>query len=367
MIEPALLQAFSTEICKGDGVACFQREAMAFLRRAFSSSAACFLLYLPGGESIDRSFFALSDLSPDTASLYCQHYAAIDPIAGRISRYLAPGAGAGAARSQDVLPSGRVLLESPFYTEFMRPRRLHHVLSVRLALGGRALGRLNLYRPREEAAFSAEEAAGASLLAPLVSIGLQHARQSDLSQVQERVIGELALTVPRRGIAVLDGSFRATYVSGEAPRYLEGMMPARPGRGAHGSSLPPAVAARCRVLARSERFGCRGQDFTLLRTPQGELLTLTLVRLATPTPAMRYFLDLRPHAGPDTQSAAFGLSRREDEVARMVASGLDSAEISDKLCISRHTVNNHLRSIYAKMGVSSRTRMIAKLLQDGAA
>ena len=49
-----------------------------------------------------------------------------------------------------------------------------------------------------------------------------------------------------------------------------------------------------------------------------------------------------------------GLSAREVEVLRLVATGLTNAEVAKKLFISSRTVNRHLNSVYQKLGVSSR-------------
>jgi DNA-binding NarL/FixJ family response regulator len=362
MIDSALIESFATDICSDAGIASFQQDAIGFFQRHFFGSAACFMLYRPGSDQIDSRFFELSNLSADTGALYCDTYGAMDPIADRISRYLAASRSARAARSDDVLPSERILFDSPFYAEFMRPRNLRHVLSVRLALAGRRLGRLNLYRPRGERGFSTQDAANASLLAPLVSVALERACQADLARIQERIIDELTAAVPRRAIVVLDREFRVTHLSKNAVAYLQAVAPA--GYAAtvgSGSSLPVSVAGRCRALSGSEGFVARGQDFAVLRAAAGELMKFTLIRAASPTASVGYFLDIRPHANGKGQDATFALSRREQEVVDMIACGLRNAEISDKLCISPYTVNNHLRSIYGKLGVTSRTQMLARL------
>ena len=49
-----------------------------------------------------------------------------------------------------------------------------------------------------------------------------------------------------------------------------------------------------------------------------------------------------------------GLSRRELEVLRLVASGKTNREIASALVISEHTVARHVQNIFAKLGLSSR-------------
>jgi DNA-binding CsgD family transcriptional regulator len=48
-----------------------------------------------------------------------------------------------------------------------------------------------------------------------------------------------------------------------------------------------------------------------------------------------------------------GLSRRETEILQMVGNGLLSKEISDRLCISVHTVNTHRQRILEKLGADN--------------
>jgi DNA-binding NarL/FixJ family response regulator len=63
----------------------------------------------------------------------------------------------------------------------------------------------------------------------------------------------------------------------------------------------------------------------------------------------------------DTSSGAapHGLSRRELEVLRLVATGKSNREIATTLVISEHTVARHLQNIYAKLGLTSRAAATA--------
>jgi DNA-binding CsgD family transcriptional regulator len=61
--------------------------------------------------------------------------------------------------------------------------------------------------------------------------------------------------------------------------------------------------------------------------------------------------------------SAVRLSRRELEIARMVAEGHPNKTIAAVLEISTWTVNTYMRRIFAKLGVSSRAAMVAKLMR----
>jgi ATP/maltotriose-dependent transcriptional regulator MalT len=58
------------------------------------------------------------------------------------------------------------------------------------------------------------------------------------------------------------------------------------------------------------------------------------------------------------------LTGREIEVLRLVAEGMTDAEVGERLCISPRTVGQHLRSIYNKLGVASRTQATRVAVQD---
>jgi predicted ATPase/DNA-binding CsgD family transcriptional regulator len=59
--------------------------------------------------------------------------------------------------------------------------------------------------------------------------------------------------------------------------------------------------------------------------------------------------------GETEPSLPAGLTPRELEVLRLVASGMTNSEAASALTVSPHTINMHLRSIYGKLGVTSRS------------
>jgi ATP/maltotriose-dependent transcriptional regulator MalT len=69
----------------------------------------------------------------------------------------------------------------------------------------------------------------------------------------------------------------------------------------------------------------------------------------------RALVEETEEARPEQAAYPAGLTAREVEVLRLVAQGMSNARVGGELFISPRTVDAHLTSIYAKLGVSSRT------------
>jgi HD-GYP domain-containing protein (c-di-GMP phosphodiesterase class II)/DNA-binding CsgD family transcriptional regulator len=121
------------------------------------------------------------------------------------------------------------------------------------------------------------------------------------------------------------------------------------GLGAQTLSLPARTVAVCSAYVEAEDAAASDPRSVIAElrargTYDPECLSALAVELgtagATPTP---------PRA-----SWPAGLTEREVEVLRLVASGLNLKETAQRLVISDHTVRHHLESIYSKAGISSR-------------
>lgn len=60
----------------------------------------------------------------------------------------------------------------------------------------------------------------------------------------------------------------------------------------------------------------------------------------------------------EQKEPAEALTRRETEILHLVVDGMTNQEIADSICLSRFTVDCHVKRIYRKLAVSSRVKAV---------
>jgi DNA-binding NarL/FixJ family response regulator len=73
----------------------------------------------------------------------------------------------------------------------------------------------------------------------------------------------------------------------------------------------------------------------------------------------------RPPADPSRSVPAASLSTREQEVLRLVASGLSNAEIASEMFLSGATVKSHVARLLAKLGLRDRVQLVVLAYESG--
>lgn len=66
----------------------------------------------------------------------------------------------------------------------------------------------------------------------------------------------------------------------------------------------------------------------------------------------------------NTTTDGYDLSEREKEILSLLVEGLSKKQIAEKIYLSHHTVDSHLRNIYAKLEVHSRSSAITKAIRE---
>ena len=111
-----------------------------------------------------------------------------------------------------------------------------------------------------------------------------------------------------------------------------------------------------------------GADGYLLKDQTGEQLLRDLDGILNGTPPLsppiaRRIMRLAKHESTATLSVP--LTTREEEVLTYISKGLNSAEVGEILKLSSHTITTHVRSIYAKLDISSRAEATVEAMRRG--
>lgn len=83
-----------------------------------------------------------------------------------------------------------------------------------------------------------------------------------------------------------------------------------------------------------------------------------------PLIAAKLFNHVKMEGGLSEEKEKPQLTRRELEVLCRLVDGLKDRKISERLFISENTVRSHIKSIYRKLRVSSRSQAVAKAMQE---
>ena len=120
----------------------------------------------------------------------------------------------------------------------------------------------------------------------------------------------------------------------------------------------PYEAARARVLV---GLACRALGDEDAAELEFDAARGVFVELG----AARDFAAIESHSSDGAPGSEHGLTARELDVLRLVATGRTNREIASALIISERTVARHLQNIFAKLGVSSRTAAGAFTFEHG--
>jgi DNA-binding NarL/FixJ family response regulator len=77
--------------------------------------------------------------------------------------------------------------------------------------------------------------------------------------------------------------------------------------------------------------------------------------------AARELLATGEHARKRSVETGDDLTPQEAQIARLARDGLANAEIGERLFISKHTVEYHLRKVFAKLGINARAKLAQAL------
>lgn len=239
------------------------------------------------------------------------------------------------------------------YLTLLQPGGLDRELRASFVDAGGCWGSAGFYRGPGEPDFSDEDEAFITSITRTVGLGYRRALVLDLLDEDHTSEGP--------GLVVL-GPGNALEAASPAAEAWLGDLAGGP-TSTSGLPLPLlAVAERVRDLVRRNTESDVSAA-ARLRTPQGEWLIIRATVLRGGD-AGRIGVSIERAGAPEIAQimiSGYGLTEREQSVAYSVLRGESTKEIAEELVISPHTVQDHLKSIFRKLGVSSRRELVSRI------
>jgi DNA-binding CsgD family transcriptional regulator len=250
---------------------------------------------------------------------------------------------------------------SPRYREYLRPNGFDDELRAVMRVDGNPWVSVGLFRERGRPAFDARDTElVASLSRPIAEAVRDHARPATRSPAASEGRGP--------GLMLFAPTGELISVNDDALAWLDELPPDSIDAESFNVRLPMIVAgalmraravaqerdhqtARARLRAVTGRWlVCHA---SCLRDADGEIGNTALV--------------IEPAQGAEIvplMVAAYELTQREQDITRLIARGLSTAEIAETLSLSAHTVRDYVKAIFEKVGVRTRGELVARIFTE---
>lgn len=254
--------------------------------------------------------------------------------------------------------SGGMLARSQLWRDVLSGYGVVDVASLVFRDGFGCWGWLDLWRRAESGPFDGRECAYLAGIVSPITTGLRRAvaRSFEADSIQP-----IEGTGPV--VLIVSPQLEVKAQTPDTERYMSVLIPPRGDRRA----IP---AAAYNVTAQTLAVEC-GVDshpaFARVHLQGGVWLAVRAARVDSSVPLPERDIAVAIEAASagsrrDIFTRSHGLSPREVEVVDQVAQGADTRSIASALYVSEHTVQDHLKSIFAKTGVRNRRTLLARLV-----
>lgn len=254
--------------------------------------------------------------------------------------------------------TGGDLAQSLIWRDLLAYHGVHDAASVVFADRFGYWAFLELWRSQTVGHFRPEEAAFLADLAEPLTLALRRCQAGAF-------IARSARELPRVGpvVLVLSPELEVLSQTAEAAEYLRVLIPPAPGR-----EPIPAVAYNVAAQLLAVEAGVdENVPSARVHVADGVWVTARAARLGGPGPLRGHDIavTLEESSGAeriDVFGRTFGLTIRERELIDHLAQGRDTREIAQRMFVSENTVQDHLKSIFAKTAARSRRALLARAL-----
>jgi DNA-binding CsgD family transcriptional regulator len=247
--------------------------------------------------------------------------------------------------------------DSTRFRVLLEPNGFHDELRVAFERDGLCWGGVALYR-REPVAYTPADVTSLASVAGLVADGVRRA-------ILTAAVGDDEAAPDAPGLVLLTAGNRVDAVSPAAERWMGDLfVETEADTAGELVSVVHAVASHARRAGGGDVEA--GPAIARARTRSGRWLVLH-GSLLDGDPDGRVAVIIEPARPPQIAplvAMAYGLTTRERDVTRLVIQGHSTAEIAEALFLSPHTVQDHLKAVFDKVGVRSRREMVSQVFAE---
>ncbi|WP_163506099.1 helix-turn-helix transcriptional regulator [Fodinicola acaciae] len=227
---------------------------------------------------------------------------------------------------------------------------------LRVVLGNELAtwGALTIFREAGRPNFTSTEVAFVSSMAGLIADGVRRGLLLEGANAGQDEVG----------VVVLDVDDGVSMSNGVADRWLR-ELETGDRAGARLPLVVLAVARQARAICASTSVDPRPAKVRA-RTRSGQWLVVrgSLLGSGPDAPVAVMLETARPAELAPLMVHAYGFTESERRITELVAQGLSTKQIANRLRVSAYTVQDHLKSIFAKSGTGSRGDLVARLFVD---
>jgi DNA-binding CsgD family transcriptional regulator len=326
----------------------FFDEAAARMQRSLAFDGACWHTLDPGSDLITQH--RLQDL-PDRFPILANNEYAVEDVNKFAQLASAERKAATLSGATDGHPE-----RSPRFRDLLTHAGLGPELRSAFVADGTTWGALILVRRAGEPEFEERDI---DLLANASSLFAHAVRRGLVAEACEPV--DAPADAP--GVVELDASGEPLRTSSSAEPLLAELSGSTVEAGLRSPAISAVASATRAAIANVGATGSASLPSSTVRTPAGTWLVLHggLLGTARAQQVAVFIQRAHPTLVAPLLLKAYGLTPREQEVAQLTLRGATAAQAAQRLAISPHTVNDHLKSIFDKTGTRTRGELSATL------
>ena len=217
-------------------------------------------------------------------------------------------------------------------------------------------GWLDLWRNEETGPFDAAEVGLLSAICEPVTAGLRHCQASTFARRAE------PMNLPGPAVLRLSPGLEVLEMTPQSREYLTTLVPPAPGQ-----DPVPASAYNVSAQLLAQEAGVDAHSpLARVHIRGGRWVTVRAGRFGEPGSASSDIAVTLEEISPSDRMEVFarchGMTTRESEVLALLMTGAPTREIGAQMFVSEHTVQDHLKSIFAKTACHSRSSLVSRAL-----